>query len=113
MALNPLYIRVPQTSTDVVDDFHLSKRVPIYGFRHGFMTCLWMAWNAHFDLDHPNDSQNPVCESWTSCYIHTKYMATYEMNVKYTTMKNHQLTRRPCFIHCKDLESSWMQVSLI
>ena len=91
MALNPLYIRVPQTSTDVVDDFHLSKRVPIYGFRHGFMTCLWMAWNAHFDLDHPNDSQNPVCESWTSCYIHTKYMATYEMNVKYTTMKNHQL----------------------
>ena len=87
MALNPLYIRVPQTSTDVVDDFHLSKRVPIYGFRHGFMTCLWMAWNAHFDLDHPNDSQNPVCESWTSCYIHTKYMATYEMNVKYTTIK--------------------------
>ena len=60
--LNPLYIRVPQTSTDVVDDFHLSKRVPICGFRHGFMTCLWMDWNAHFDVDHPNDLRNPVCE---------------------------------------------------
>ena len=36
MVLNPLYIRVPQTSTDVVDDFHLSKRVPYLWFQARF-----------------------------------------------------------------------------
>ena len=91
MVLNPLYIRVPQTSADVVDDFHLSKRVPIYGFRHGFMTCSRIDWNAHFDLDHANDLQNPVCESLTSIFIRLKPIATYKMKAKFTILNAYQL----------------------